>query len=74
MKGQRREKIRRGGHKKKNNENGKSEGIIWERSGFKKKRRRVLGLRETICDSGSGRNMGRETKLGKNKKVVTERV
>jgi hypothetical protein len=29
-------------------EDGKSEGIILERSGLKKKRRRILGLRERI--------------------------
>jgi hypothetical protein len=50
---------------KKDNENGKS--IILERSGFKKKRTRILGLCETTCDCGSGRNMDLGTELGKNR-------
>jgi hypothetical protein len=33
-----REKIRRGGHKQKDNEDGKSEGIILKRRGFKTKK------------------------------------
>jgi hypothetical protein len=41
-----------GEDKQKDNENGKS--IILERSGFKKKRTRILGLCETTCDCGSG--------------------
>jgi hypothetical protein len=36
------------GISKKDNENGKSEGIILEGSRFKKKRTRNLGVRETI--------------------------
>jgi hypothetical protein len=36
---------------------------VFERSGFKKKKRRILGLRKTICG-----NMGRGTELGKNRR------
>jgi hypothetical protein len=36
------------GRSKKDNEDGKDEGIILERGRFKKKRRKMLGLCETI--------------------------
>jgi hypothetical protein len=37
------EKIRKGGQKQKDNGNGKSEGIILEHSGFKKKKKKNFG-------------------------------
>jgi hypothetical protein len=44
--------------------------LYWNVEGLRKKRRRILGLRETIWDSGAGREMGRVTELGKNKTIV----
>jgi hypothetical protein len=45
-----------------------------ERSGIKKKRGRILGLRTTIRGSGTGGDLGGGTELGKNRKDATERV
>jgi hypothetical protein len=47
-KGNTKEKIRSGGEQQKDNKNGKGEGTILERSRFKKKRKRILRLCETI--------------------------
>jgi hypothetical protein len=53
------------GKSKIDNEEGKGKGIKLECKGFKKTRRRILRLCETIWDSGSDRDMGRGTDLEK---------
>jgi hypothetical protein len=66
-KGNKRNKVRKGGE-------GRSKSIILERSGIKKKRGRILGLRTTIPGSGTGGDLGGGTELGKNRKDATERI
>jgi hypothetical protein len=50
-------KTQRGTQEKRCEREGRSKSTILERSGIKK-RRRILGLRKTIRDSESTRNMG----------------
>jgi hypothetical protein len=72
--GIRKKKTQRGTQEKRCEREGRSKSTILERSGIKKKRRRILGLRKTIWDSESTRNMGWGTELEKNWKDATERV